>query len=174
MLSFSDTIANIDLSTLNLDSLLSGVAVVDTLKEASVTLGVTFTNDIPFQIRGVFTCLDENGNVVIDPQTNKPLRITQGDTVLIPSPTFNFNELAMNWIPNPTKRMEIIHIDKEDLETLRQVKSIEFLAQLDDESLSDVFKQGNFTTKLTPKEGLRVKLAIGADLEAILKLSNEQ
>ena len=174
MLSFSDTIANINLNMLNLDTLLSGAAMVDTLKEASVTLALTFTNDIPFQIRGVFTCLDENGKVVIDPQTDKPLRITKGDTVLIPAPTFTFNEMAMNWMPEPTKHMEIIQVEKEDLETLRQVKSIEFLAQLDDESLSEVFKQGNFTTKLTPKEGLRIKLAIGADLEAILKLGNEQ
>ena len=47
---------------------------------------------------------------------------------------------------------------------------------MDDDALSDIFKEGNFTTKLTDKEGVRVKIGIGANVEAVLQLfeSNNQ
>ena len=176
MFDYSDTIADIDLSMLNLDSLLADVTLLDTLEQASAVLALTFTNDIPFQIKGVFTCLDENNNVVIDPKTEKPFLITGNDTVLIPSPEYTYNELALNWIPKPVNRVETIRVDRETLETLQKVKSIALYASIDDHALSDVFAEGNFTTKLTDKEGLRIKIAVGANIEAILKLDldNEQ
>ena len=176
MFDYSDTIENIDLSMLDLDSLLADVTLLDTLEQASAVLALTFTNDIPFQIKGVFTCLDENNNVVIDPKTEKPFLITGNDTVLIPSPEYTYNELALNWIPKPVNRVETIRVDRETLETLQKVKSIALYASIDDHALSDVFAEGNFTTKLTDKEGLRIKIAVGANIEAILKLDldNEQ
>jgi hypothetical protein len=176
MFDYSDTIADIDLSMLDLDSLLADVTLLDTLEQASAVLALTFTNDIPFQIKGVFTCLDENNNVVIDPKTEKPFLITGNDTVLIPSPEYTYNELALNWIPKPVNRVETIRVDRETLETLQKVKSIALYASIDDHALSDVFAEGNFTTKLTDKEGLRIKIAVGANIEAILKLDldNEQ
>ena len=176
MFDYSDTIADIDLSMLDLDSLLADVTLLDTLEQANAVLALTFTNDIPFQIKGVFTCLDENNNVVIDPKTEKPFLITGNDTVLIPSPEYTYNELALNWIPKPVNRVETIRVDRETLETLQKVKSIALYASIDDHALSDVFAEGNFTTKLTDKEGLRIKIAVGANIEAILKLDldNEQ
>ena len=176
MFDYSDTVGEIDLSMLDLDSLLADVTLLDTLKQASAVLALTFTNDIPFQIKGVFTCLDADGNVVIDPKTEKPFLITGNDTVLIPSPEYTFNNLALNWIPKPVNHVETIRVDREDLETLQKVKNIIFYASIDDKALSDIFAQGDFTTKLTDKEGLRIKIAVGANIEAILKLDldNEQ
>ena len=174
LLDYSDTITGIDLSMVNLDTLLADVTIIDTLEKATATLALTFTNEIPFQFKGVFTCLDENNQVIIDPQTQKPFLISGKDTVLIPSPEYTYNDLALNWIPKSVEHIETIVVDQEDLETLRKVKSIVFYALMDDKSLSDIFKQGNFTTKLTEKEGLRVRIAVGANVEAILNLSNQQ
>lgn len=172
----TDTILGIDLSMLDMDSLLADVAVVDTVEKAHATLALTINNDIPFQAKGVFTCLDEDNNVIIDPKTNKPLLITQQDTVYIPSPEYTYNDLALNWIPTPVTHIETIQVDQDDLEILRKIKSILFYVKIDDTSLSDVFKEGNFTTKLTDNEGISVKIGIGADVEAVLTLfeSNEQ
>ena len=176
MFDYSDTIGELDLNLLDLDSLLAEVPLLDTLEQASAVLALTFTNDIPFQIKGVFTCLDADGNVVIDPKTEKPFLLTENDTVLIPSPEYTFNELALNWIPKPVNRMETIRVDREKLETLKKVKNIIFYASIDDKALSDIFAQGDFTTKLTDKEGLRIKIAVGANIEAVLNLDlgNEQ
>jgi hypothetical protein len=173
---YSDTIKGIDLSMLNLDTLLADVDIIDTLEKASATLALTFINDIPFQIKGVFTCLDENNNVIIDPKTEKPFLITENDTVLIPSPKYTYS--TSTWIPEAVKLTEMIHVDREDLPTLRAIKSIAFYALLDDKSLSDVFEQaadpkvGDFTTKLTDGEGLRIKIAVGANAEAILNFDS--
>ena len=175
---YSDTIKGIDLSMLDLDSLLAGVNIIDTLEKAEATLALTFTNDIPFQIKGVFTCLDENKNVIIDPKTEKPFLITENDTVLIPSPKYTYSAGTSTWTPEAVKLTEMIHVDREDLPTLRAIKSIAFYALLDDKSLSDVFEQaadpkvGDFTTKLTEGEGLRIKIAVGANAEAILNFDS--
>ena len=176
MFDYSDTVGEIDLSMLDLDSLLAGVPLLDTLEQASAVLALTFTNDIPFQIKGIFTCLDADGNVVIDPKTEKPFWITGNDTVLIPSPEYTDTDLALNWTPKPVNHVETIRVDREDLKTLQKVKNIIFYASIDDKALSDIFAQGDFTTKLTDKEGLRIKIAVGANIEAILKLDlgNEQ
>ena len=173
-LDYTDTIRGVDLSVLNLDSLLADVTMIDTLKKAEATLALTFSNEIPFQIKGKFTCLDSDNNVVIDPKTNKPLLITKQETILIPSPKYKEGDKN----PKPVKKVETISVDKEDLATLRKVESIVFHAWLDDESLSEEFKnQTNFTTQLRPQDGLRVKIAVGADVEAVLQLlesNNEQ
>ena len=175
---YSDTIKGIDLSMLDLDTLLADVDIIDTLEKASATLALTFINDIPFQIKGVFTCLDENNNVIIDPKTEKPFLITENDTVLIPSPEYTYSAGTSTWSPEAVKLTEMIHVDREDLPTLRAIKSIAFYALLDDKSLSDVFEQaadpkvGDFTTKLTEGEGLRIKIAVGANAEAILNFDS--
>ena len=113
---------------------------------------------------------------MIDPKTEKPFWITGNDTVLIPSPEYTYNDLALNWTPKPVNHVETIRVDREDLKTLQKVKNIIFYASIDDKALSDIFAQGDFTTKLTDKEGLRIKIAVGANIEAILKLDlgNEQ
>ena len=173
-LDYSDTIRGVDLTVLNLDTLLADVTMIDTLKKAEATLALTFSNEIPFQIQGKFTCLDENNNVVIDPKTNKPLLITKQENILIPSPKYEEG----NQKPKPVKKVETISVDKEDLETLRKVKSIVFYAWLDDKALSEEFQNyTNFTTQLRAQDGLRIKIAVGADVEAVLELlesNNEQ
>ena len=175
---YSDTIKGIDLSMLNLDTLLADVNIIDTLEKAEATLALTFTNDIPFQIKGVFTCLDAENNVIIDPKTEKPFLITENDTVLIPSPKYTYSAGTSTWTPEAVKLTEMIHVDREDLPTLRAIKSIAFYALLDDKSLSDVFEQaadpkvGDFTTQLTEGKGLRIKIAVGANAEAILNFDS--
>ena len=171
VLDYSDTITGIDLTVLNEDSLMQYVPdMVDTIQEASAVVALTFTNDIPFQFKAVVTCLDENNNVIIDPKTEKPLLITENDTILIPSPEYTYNDLALTWTPKPVEHVETVYVDREDLETLRKIKSIAFYALMDDKSLSEVYKAGNFNAKLTDGEGLRIKVGVGANVEAILQV----
>jgi hypothetical protein len=178
-LDYSDSIRGVDLSDLNIDTLLADVEIIDSLETVSATVALTFTNDIPFQIKGVFTCLDENNNVIIDPKTEKPLLLTGTDTVLIPSPKYTYDAKSLTWSVKEGDegvKVETILADRNYLETLTKVKTIAFYALMDDQSLSDVFAQGasstNFTAKLTEKEGLKVKISVGANIEAVLKLNS--
>lgn len=167
-LGYSDKIKGIDLSMLDLDSLLKDVEMIDTLEEASAKLVITFENSIPLQFKGVLTCLDENDNVIIDPKTKKPLLLTENDTILIAAP--EFTKEGHDWNITPLESVEVINVDREDLETLRQIKTIEFHAWMDDESLAEAYKNGLNNIQLKDDNYLKVKIAVGANVEGVLNL----
>jgi hypothetical protein len=167
-LAYSDTITGIDLSTLELDSILSGVEIIDTLEEASAKLVIKIENSIPLQFKGVLTCLDENNNVIINPKTNEPFLITENDTIVIGAPKYEF--INHVWQGETLECAEIVNVDREDLETIKRIKSIAYYVSLDDESLAYAYEQGLFNVKLTEDNHLRIKLAVGANVEGILNL----
>ena len=169
-LGYSDKIKGIDLSMLDLDSLLKDVEMIDTLEEASAKLVIKFENSIPLQFKGMLTCLDENDNVIIDPKTEKPLLLTENDTILIAAPEFKKNEQTHNWDPTPLESVEVINVDREDLETLRQIKTIEFHAWMDDKSLDGAYEKGMNNIQLKDNNYLKVKIAVGANVEGVLNL----
>ena len=167
-LGYSDKIKGIDLSMLDLNSLLSGVDMIDTLEEASAKLVIKFENSIPLQFKGVLTCLDENDNVIIDPKTKQPLLLTENDTILIAAP--EFTKEGHDWKITPLESVEVINVDRKDLETLRQIKTIEFHAWMDDESLAEAYKNGLNNIQLKDDNYLKVKIAVGANVEGVLNL----
>ena len=167
-LGYSDKIKGIDLSMLDLDSLLKDVEMIDTLEEASAKLVIKFENSIPLQFKGMLTCLDENDNVIIDPKTKEPLLITENDTILIAAP--EFTKEGHDWNITPLESVEVINVDREDLETLRQIKTIEFHAWMDDESLAEAYKNGLNNIQLKDDNYLKVKIAVGANVEGVLNL----
>lgn len=167
-LGYSDKIRGIDLSMLDLDSLLKDVEMIDTLEEASAKLVIKFENSIPLQFKGVLTCLDENDNVIIDPKTDEPLIITENDTIMIAAP--EFTKEGHDWNITPLESVEVINVDREDLETLRQIKTIEFHAWMDDESLAEAYKNGLNNIQLKDDNYLKVKIAVGANVEGVLNL----
>ena len=167
-LGYSDKIKGIDLSMLDLDSLLKDVEMIDTLEEASAKLVITFENSIPLQFKGMLTCLDENDNVIIDPKTEKPLLLTENDTILIAAP--EFTKEGHDWNITPLESVEVINVDREDLETLRQIKTIEFQAWMDDKSLDEAYRNGLNNIQLKDDNYLKVKIAVGANVEGVLNL----
>lgn len=167
-LGYSDKIKGIDLSMLDLDSLLSGVDMIDTLEEASAKLVIKFENSIPLQFKGMLTCLDENDNVIIDPKTEQPLLLTENDTILIAAPEFTKD--GHDWNITPLESVEVINVDRDDLETLRQIKTIEFYAWMDDKSLDEAYRNGLNNIQLKDDNYLKVKIAVGANVEGVLNL----
>ena len=167
-LGYSDKIKGIDLSMLDLDSLLKDVEMIDTLEEASAKFVIKFENSIPLQFKGMLTCLDENDNVIIDPKTEQPLLLTENDTILIAAP--EFTKEGHDWNITPLESVEVINVDREDLETLRQIKTIEFRAWMDDESLDGAYENGLNNIQLKDDNYLKVKIAVGANVEGVLNL----
>ena len=171
-LGYTDSIKGIDLSMLDLDSLLKDVEMIDTLEKASAKLVIKFENSIPLQFKGVLTCLDENDNeiMIIDPKTEKPqpLLLTENDTILIAAP--EFTKEGHDWKITPLESVEVINVDREDLETLRQIKTIEFQAWMDDKSLDEAYRNGLNNIQLKDDNYLKVKIAVGANVEGVLNL----
>ena len=167
-LGYTDSITDIDLSMLDLDSLLRDVDMIDTLEEASAKLVIKFENSIPLQFKGMLTCLDENDNVIIDPKTEQPLLLTENDTILIAAPEFTKD--GHDWNITPLESVEVINVDRDDLETLRQIKTIEFYAWMDDKSLDEAYRNGLNNIQLKDDNYLKVKIAVGANVEGVLNL----
>lgn len=171
-LGYADTITDIDLSQITLDSLLAEVQIIDTIEEATLKLGLSIENSIPLQFYGVLTCLDSVGNVLMNPEdATKPFRITGQDTLIIASP--NYTEDANgSWIGTPNKVTNVITITEDVLTTVSKIKSIVFNVWLDDKSLQQAYDDGMVNIRLTDKQGLRIGIGVGADLKAILDLNS--
>ena len=167
-LGYTDRIKDIDLSMLDLDSLLKDVEMIDTLEEAHAKLVIKFENSIPLQFKGMLTYLDENDNVIIDPKTEKPLLLTENDTISIAAPEFTKD--GHDWNITPLESVEVINVDREDLETLRQIKTIEFHVWMNDESLAEAYDNGLNNIQLKDDNYLKVKIAVGANVEGVLNL----
>lgn len=167
---YIDTLENINMSQLVLDSMLAEVAIIDTIEEATLKLALGLENTIPLQFTCVLTCLDSIGNIVMDPNDEtKPFRITGQDTIVIPSPIFE-KDVNLNWISKPTKSTQIITVTKETTKTLAQVKRLELKLSLNDKSLGDAYDAGLPNIKLTDQQGLRISIGLGADIKALLNL----
>ncbi len=169
--SYADTLPDIDLTQLSIDSLVASSDIIDTVRAAELKLLVRLQNTIQMQLRGVLTPLDENNQVLLDPDTQQPLRLTTTDTITIPSPSFVFSNGA--WVMDkPGELVSIVTLDKSRLDLLPQIKSIVFSAIIDDSSLHNVFEQGYFTTKLTDDAYIKVGLGLSAQVNAILDVTN--
>lgn len=169
-LAYKDTITGIDLSSLALEDLLKDVEVVDTLKDASVKLVIKIENTIPLQFKGRVKFLDKKGYEIMDPKTFEPFQIADNNTILIAAPKQTLENY--NWVSTSTESVLVVDVDKDDLEILRQINQIAFDVMLDDESLAYAYEQGLFNVRLTENNYLCVKLAVGANVGAVLNLDS--
>lgn len=169
-IAYADTIRGIDLSSLNVDAYLDSLTFLDTLEEASAKLVVTFESTIPLDIKGKLTCFDANSNLIIDPKTNKPLQLTDKEEILIVGPKQIFEN--HQWHATPNQSVYVIEVDRDYLETLKQIKKIAFEAELNDESMHGAYEQGLFNAKLENDSYISAKIGVGATVEAVLSLDS--
>ena len=170
VVAYADTIRGIDLSGLNVDAFLDSITILDTLEQASAKLVVTFESTIPLDIKGKLTCVDAKGNLIIDPKTNKPLQLTDKEEIVIVGPKQIFEN--HQWHATPNQSVYVIEVDRDYLETLKQIKKVAFEAELNDESMRGAFEQGLFNVKLENDSYISVKIGVGATVEAVLSLDS--
>jgi len=172
-ISYNDTIRDINLSKVSIDSLLGSVAVVDTLKATDVNVILHAENDIPLDIKAYMRCLDENGKVINDPtDSSKPLLLFKQDTIQLQAPNYIKNSSGI-WQPEESGKTTIIaNVSKEELELFPKIKHIAYFAIIDDESLQDAYDKGLENIRLTNDQGLTLKIGLSADVNAILDFTN--
>lgn len=170
---YTDTIQDVDLSQMTLDSLLASSDILDTVKTSDVKLFVKVSNTIPLQIKGILRCLDEDGNLVMDPEDpTKPLLLTSSDTIHISTPEVAYAN--NNWhISKAGIVTDVISINKKHFNTFSQVKGICFEAILDNESLQYAYDEGkNFQAKITDDSRVKIQLGLAAKVDAVLNFDN--
>lgn len=171
---YKDTIRDVNLSQYSIDSLLAEVQVVEKpVKQTDVALYLRAQNTIPLDIKASMRCLDEFGNVIMDPDTaTKPLLLFPADTITLKAPDFK-NE-GGNWsMREPGETIITANLNKRQLDLLPKIKSIVYSAVIDDKSLQDAYNKGMSNVKITADEGLTLHIGLTAHVEAILNFDNK-
>ena len=171
---YKDTIRDLNLSQYSIDSLLAEVKEVDSLKATDVALYIRALNTIPLDVKASMRCLDEFGNVIMDPDTaTKPLLLFPADTITLKAPDFK-NE-GGNWsMREPGETIITANLNKRQLDLMPKIKSIVYTAIVDDKSLQDAYSKGMSNVKITADEGLTLKIGLTAHVDAILNLSGNK
>ena len=174
--SYTDTLKDIDLSTISLDSLANSTSMVDTFKTADLKLVLICKNKLPFRVRAVPRFLDENGNEVKDPSDPKqPLRISApSDTLLLNAPEVVF-EQGRSYIGEAATDTFTIAMDRAHYETFAQIKMMQFYAELDAEQMNPAYdRDPEYKVQVTKEDMLKVHLGISAHADAILNFGNNE
>ena len=168
---YSDTIKDIDISRYTLDSLLASVEMIDTVKTSDLKLIMKITNSIPLDIQGVFYALDEDGNVITEPDDpTKIYRLTSSDTIRITAPSYRFE--GGSAIPTASEQVEILSIDKRHFDTFSKIKSIVYTASIDDGSLQSAYRNGGFNMRIAEDNKLKIQLGLSVKVDAVFDLGN--
>ena len=169
---YKDTIRDVQLSQYSIDSLLAEVKEVDTLKATDVALYLRAQNTIPLDIKASMRCLDEFGNVIMDPDTaTKPLLLFPADTIMLNAPDFEYAGGSWN-ARTPGETVIIAKLSKQQLDLLPKIKSIVYSAVIDDASLQKAYANGMNNVKITADEGLTLHIGLTAHVDAILNFDN--
>ena len=170
---YTDTIADVNLSQISIDSLLSGTTIIDTLKATDVKLVIAAKNTIPLDIKATMRCLDKNGNVIMDPVDNtKPLLLCKQDTIVITAPTYAYENA--NWVQKaPGESTIIANLTKAELNLFPQIHDIIYTAIIDDEALQDAYSKGLSNIRITKEQGLTLKIGLTAEVDAIVNFAND-
>ena len=165
---YNDTIRDINLSQYSIDSLIGSVQVIDTLKTSDLSVVLHAKNQIPLDIKAYMRCLDEAGNIIMDPTDNtQPLLLFKQDTIRLQAP--NFVKEGGTFVPKtPGETTIIASLSKAEMQLLPKIKQIAYYAFIDDDSMASAYAKGMENIRLTDDQGLTVKIGVSAKVDAIL------
>ena len=171
---YSDTIRDINIGQFSIDSLVKDVSVIDTIKATDVKLILKAQNNIQFCIRAAFRCLDENNQVIEDPENpGQPFLLFPEDTIRISAPTFQL--VSNKWTPvAPGETVITAAMTKEKLAVFPKIRSIRYTIIVDDESIQEAFRKGLTNIKIKATDALKLKIGLTAHAEAVLNFDNTE
>ena len=169
---YKDTMP-LDISQFSIDSLLAGVEVIDTLKTTNVQILLHAKNEIPLDIKATMLCVDENGNVVMDPTNpTKPFTLFQQDTIMLKAP--QYEKKGGSWqATKPGETTIAAHLTIAEANLFPKIKKLVYSAAIDDDSLAEAYKQGLSNVRITEDQGLTLKIGISGEVDAILNFGKD-
>lgn len=174
-LQYTDTLRDVSLSQFSIDSLLGegGTVKLDLKQTTNVNLIVDITNTIPFDVKAVLRFLDDERNPIIDPSTKQPMVLTDSDTIHIKAPTAT-KDADGKWTLTPSSfNLITASLTKSKLDQFPKAKYILYTLIMDDESLKAAFDQGNFNIKIEKDSGIKFKIGLTAQLDAVLHFETQ-
>ena len=169
-LEYSDTIRDLDLSQMRIDSLLGTAA---QLNQSDIHAILKAKNDIPLDINLYLRCLDEKGDIIMDPiDSTMPFIFFEQDTLQLKAPTYAQNADG-KWVPQASGETTILaSLNKQQMDLFPKVKHIVYSFTIDDKSMAEAYKNGMTDIRLTNKQGLTLSVGLTAQIDAILDFGN--
>lgn len=170
---YKDTISEIDLTQFSIDSLIASTS-IDTLKATDLKIVLKAHSTIPLSLKASMRCMNENGNIIMDPITpTEPFKLFTEDTIRLAPPTYSYS--LGNWnMTTPGETTIIVSLTKEKLDIIKQIKNIKLTAVIDDKSLEYAYQQGLFNVRITEDASLKLNIGIAAHVEAIINGNNTE
>lgn len=169
-LSYRDTLPNLNLNAMTLDSMLNNV--VDSIKQNDVKLKLRMENTLPVSVQLVLHCLDNNGCEIMDADDpTHPMRLSSVDTIKISAPEYSVvgDSLVMT---APGTSEDFLSVDKSNFKDYDRVADIVFEVILDNRSLGVVMeKHPEFTSRITRDAQLKIGLGVGMKVGAVLNFN---
>jgi hypothetical protein len=166
-LEYADTLKNINISQASIDSLVTDVNFIDTVKTSDLKVVLKAKNTIPLDVYASIRFLDEHNNIIMDPEDpTKPLLVLPEDTFKLVAPAYEYT--LGNW--NMAKEGEttiIFSVNKKKMDQLPKVKAMTYSALIDDRSLAYAYQRGIFNVKLTEDAGIKFVIGLSAKASAI-------
>ncbi len=172
--SYIDTIGDVKLEKYTLDSLLADVNAIDTVKTSDLHLVMAFENKIPLRIKGHFIFMDENEQVIMDPNNSKrPFGFSDTDTIRIATPSITYSQGEAH-IGDPGKTVYTISVNRRHFDTLARIKNIQLIAELDAEQVDAAASQDpNWRVKIKKDDQLKVRIGVTAKVDAVLNFGSK-
>ena len=167
-INYTDTMSNIGLSSVDIDSLERSTNWLYSLRSTSkVDLVITVENAIPLALRAKFKCLDEKGNVIMKPNsTTEPFTLFNDSVINIACPTSK--KEGEEWVIQPTKNLFYGEVTRAGLDSLPKIKTILYTIEADNNAIAKV-EPG---TRIKPDESLTIGIGLTAQIDAVVKFFN--
>lgn len=173
--SYQDTLKDINLSSISLDSLANNSNVLDSIKNAELELVLICVNKLPLRVRAVPEFLDEYGVPIMDPANpSQKLRISDSDTLLLNAPKVVF-EQGRSYIGDADTTIFKIQMDKAHFEKFSQIKQMKFYAELDAEQMNYAYDQNpDYKLQITTEDNLKVHLGVAVKGDVIFNFGKNE
>lgn len=142
--------------------------IIDTIKTSDVKLVLKAKNTIPLDVYASIRFLDENNQILMDPDDpTKPFMVIPDDTVRLLPPTYEYTGGTWN-MTKPGETVIIASVTKKKMDMMPKIKAMTYTAIINDKSLAYAYERGLFNVKLTEDAGIQMNIGLTGKLDAIM------
>lgn len=173
---YQDTITDVDLKDVDVDSISNQVDFLDSLHVGDVTLYLTARNYIPLTLKGNVRFMDANGRPVMDPEDpSKEFYPFLEDTIRFAPPRFvNIGGYVMPDEKTPGKTVISARMNQKQIEALKQIKTIEYKVTADNDALQYAYDMGLDKIRLEKDSRLYIDVGVTTQFDAFMNFDNKK
>ena len=176
---YTDTASDVDISQISIDSLFrqDGGIIIDSLKgTTNIKIFLKSESTIPFGLKLVLRLLDENNNIIKDPDTGEDLTLFANekpelkDTITITPPDVSKN--GSYWTYTPKESTFMAYLTKAKLDKFPHAKAILYHISLDTDAMKAAYLLDGFSAKLMTQEYVKFNIGLTAQLDAVVHFNS--